>query len=101
MSAVCCAGRPAAGAASREITVVIVEDYAPLRALYEWTLSEEPAIRCTGWAATGKEALRLADELRPDVLLLDISLPDTHWLRAMRLLKATSPATHIVVLGES
>ena len=100
MSAVRCAGRPGTEAVDRLINVVIVEDYAPFHALYKQVLAEHPAIRCAGVAATGQEALRLAEELRPDVLLLDISLPDGHWMGTMRLLKAVCPTTQIVVLGE-
>jgi len=82
------------------ITVMIVEDYARLRALYEQLLASDPCIHCVGQATKGEEALRLAPELLPDVLLLDISLPDANGLEIARCVKAICPAAHVVILGD-
>jgi len=82
------------------ITVMIVEDYARLRALYEQLLATDPVIHCVGEASGGEEALQLATKLRPDVLLLDISLPDANGLDIARRLKAIRPCAHVVILGE-
>ena len=99
MSAVSYAARPATKAKSRMITVVIVEDYAPLCALYERVLAGEPTIHCLAKAASGKEALRMVRKLRPDVILLDISLPDANGLHVARRIKTLCPAVQIVMLG--
>ena len=82
------------------ITVLVVEDYPYLRDLYERLLTADPTIRCIGLAGTGQEALRMARELTPDVLLVDISLPDANGLEIARTVKSTCPTTHIVVLGD-
>jgi DNA-binding NarL/FixJ family response regulator len=82
------------------ITVVIVEDYARLRSLYEKLLAGDPLIRCVAKAERGDEALRMVPELRPDVLLVDISLPDVNGLEVARGIKALCPSAHVVILGE-
>ncbi len=81
-------------------TVLIVEDFSPLRELYKLFLADDPAIECVGTAANGREAVRLVHERQPDVVLLDISLPDSNGLTVAKRIKATSPQTHILVLGE-
>lgn len=82
------------------ITVLVAEGYRFLRDLYEQLLSADPNVRCIGSTGTGREALRLARELVPDVLILDISLPDANGLEITRALKATCPTIRVVVLGD-
>lgn len=75
----------AAGMAS--IRVLIVDDHQLIREGLQKVLSLQEGIEVVGEAATGEEALRLARELQPDVVLLDINLPGLDGLKVCRLLR--------------
>jgi len=61
-------------------------------------LEDEPAIEVVGEAASGEEVLQLTGELRPDIVLLDISLPDIDGIEATRRLKQSYPQTRVLIL---
>jgi NarL family two-component system response regulator LiaR len=80
------------------ITVLIVDDHEVVRKgirAYLETLSEFDVV---GEAASGEEAIRLASELIPDVVLMDLILPGMDGVEATRRIKDLSPRTQIVVL---
>ena len=81
------------------IRVLITDDHAILRAgLHTW-LDSEPDFQVVGEAADGIEAVRLACELRPDVVLMDISIPGPGGgIGATRQLKEQLPGVHILIL---
>jgi DNA-binding NarL/FixJ family response regulator len=79
--------------------VVIVEDQRILRELLCAMLAGEPQTDVVGQAHTGAEALELADRLEPDVVLLDISLPDFDGIAVMQSLRSRHPATRVIALS--
>jgi DNA-binding NarL/FixJ family response regulator len=81
------------------IRVVIVEDQRILRELLCAMLAGEPQTDVVGQAHTGAEALELADRLEPDVVLLDISLPDFDGIAVMQSLRSRHPATRVIALS--
>jgi len=80
------------------ISVLIVEDHTMVREGLRLMLKLEPDIEVIGEARNGREAVALAMELRPDVLLMDIAMPGLNGLEATRQLAKTLPATRIIIL---
>ncbi len=68
------------------VSILIVDDHGVLRAGLRALLNAEEDFQVVGEAASGQEAVRLATRLRPDVVLMDISLPDMDGLEVTRLL---------------
>jgi two-component system nitrate/nitrite response regulator NarL len=85
---------------SDKIQIIIVDDHPLFRDGVIQTLKAEPDIEIVGEATTAPEAVRLAGELLPDVILLDITIPGGG-LNAARTIAATLPVTKIVMLTAS
>jgi two-component system NarL family response regulator len=81
------------------IRVIIVEDQRIVRELLCAMLAGEPDTSVVGQARTGGEALELADRLQPDVVLLDIGLPDIDGIAVMQNLRSRHPATRVIALS--
>ena len=82
------------------IDVLIVDDQALVRMGLRALIASEPGLRVVGESADGDDAVRLTAELRPDVVLMDIRMPGTDGLAALRRIGA-DPAltsTHVVML---
>ena len=80
------------------IRILIADDHGVLRAGLRALLNAEPDLEVVGEAADGNEALRLAEKLRPDVLLLDISMPGPGGIEVTRRVKRTLPDTRVLIL---
>lgn len=78
--------------------MVIVDDSAVFRGALTSTLAALAGVRVTGTAATVKEAVELVHRLRPDVVLMDVGLPDGDGITATRRLRHEVPETEIVVM---
>ncbi|GAB4503524.1 MAG: response regulator transcription factor [Anaerolineales bacterium] len=79
-------------------TVVIVDDHPIVRAGMRAVLSAAADIEVIGEGENGADALRLVAELRPDVLALDVQLPDLNGLEVTRRLRAEGTPTAILIL---
>jgi DNA-binding NarL/FixJ family response regulator len=81
------------------IRVILVDDQETVRkGLHMWLLLE-PDIMVVGEASTGREALSLAQVLHPDVILMDIEMPEMDGITATSALLATLPQSAIVILS--
>jgi len=80
------------------VRILIADDHGVLRAGLRALLSGEPDFAVVGEAATGQEALALAAALRPDVALIDLSMPGPRGLEVTRQLTADLPETRVLIL---
>ena len=79
-------------------TIVIVDDHPIVRAGMRAILDSAADIDIVGEGENGADALRLVDELRPDVLALDVQLPDLNGLEVTRQLRAKGASTAVLIL---
>jgi DNA-binding NarL/FixJ family response regulator len=78
--------------------VVICDDQDAFRQLLSTVLGFDAEIEVVGEAANGVEGVRLAEELHPDVLLLDVAMPVMDGLEALPRIRQASPSTRVVML---
>ena len=83
----------------RKIRVFLVDDVPELRLLVRLTLEEDPAIEVVGEASNGREGVEGVGATRPDVVLLDLSMPDMDGLEAIPLMRESAPDSCLVVLS--
>jgi NarL family two-component system response regulator LiaR len=88
---------PEAGGEGK-IRVVIVDDHVLVRSGLEVVLGMFDDIELVGQAGDGEDAIRLCEELRPDVVLMDLVMPGTSGIEATRRVLATCPDTKVVAL---
>jgi len=78
--------------------VLIVDDHAFIRRGVQTILNAFPEWEPCGEADSGDEAIRLADELRPEVIIMDVSMPGLNGIEATRVIRKTQPDVKIVLL---
>jgi two-component system NarL family response regulator len=89
------------GYADEVIRVIIADDHALFRQAVGSVLNGEPDLDLVAEANDGEEAVRLAEELVPDVVLMDVRMPKLAGIEAARILKERLPSTKIVMLTVS
>lgn len=83
---------------STPIRVLIVDDHPIVREGLRMLLSEVPDIQIVGEGASGTEAVSLAASLHPDLVLMDLVMPEMDGIQAMQSLHAVSPSCRVLVL---
>ncbi len=81
------------------IRVVIAEDHAVVREGTRRILEQQPDLEVVGEAADGQEAVDLVERLRPDVAIVDVSMPQLNGIEATRLIKDRHPETTVLILS--
>lgn len=82
---------------SATVRLLLVEDHPIMRAGVRSVLESATDIETIGEAGTGKAALAIVKKLNPDVVLLDIGLPDIDGLTLLKTLKASNPDTRVIM----
>jgi len=80
------------------IRILLVDDHPIFRAGLRALLESQPDVQVVGEAGNGAEAIDRANELRPDIILLDISMPDVDGLEALRRMQADHVPGRVLVL---
>lgn len=82
------------------IRIVLVDDHEVARRALRSVLSSNPNLEVVGEAVEGREAIKKVGELRPDIVLLDISLPDISGIDAAPAIREVSPESRIIFVSQ-
>ncbi len=91
--------KPAQGEGQRRLRVLIADDHEIVREGLISLLSDEHSIQVVGEAANGREAVDLSDQLRPDVVIMDVAMPLIDGDEATRQIKRHMPDTRVIALS--
>lgn len=80
------------------IRILIADDHGLMRAGLRSILEDEPTIEVVGEASNGEEALYLAGQLAPDIVILDIGMPGADGIETTRTMKQMLPQTQVLIL---
>jgi len=82
----------------KKITILLAEDHVVVRESIRQSLEREANLEVVGEAGDGEEAVRMAKELNPAVIIMDISLPKLNGIEATKQIKATQPSAIVLAL---
>ncbi|MBI2988001.1 MAG: response regulator transcription factor [Deltaproteobacteria bacterium] len=82
----------------RKIKILLVDDSAQFLRSATSFLSQCPSVEVIGTATSGKDAIKKVQELRPDLVLMDIAMPEMNGLKATRSIKANPRAPKIIIV---
>src|SRR5580704_8873903 len=83
----------------RRVRVLIADDHPVIRGMVRSTLQQHPEFEVCGEAADGAQAVEEAKKLKPDVVVLNVSMPVLNGFEAAREIRATLPNSAIVILS--
>jgi DNA-binding NarL/FixJ family response regulator len=83
-----------------EIRVLVVEDFKPFRQFIRKTLAMRPGLHIVDEVSDGPEAVQKAEELKPDLVLLDIGLPTLNGIDAARQIRKLIPESKIIFVSQ-
>jgi DNA-binding NarL/FixJ family response regulator len=84
---------------SDKITVLLVDDHALVRRGFRRILDDDETLEVVGEASNGAEAVRLAEQLHPQVIVMDCQLPELNGVAATRIILRSRPETAILMLS--
>jgi two-component system, NarL family, response regulator NreC len=81
------------------IRILLADDHALVRQGLAMILGAQPDMEIVGQAGNGNEAVALAEKLKPDVIVMDVAMPDLNGIEATRRLAASLPRTRVLALS--
>ncbi len=81
------------------VRVLLVEDFEPFRRFVCSTLEQRPDLQVIGEVSDGLEAVQKAEELKPDLIFLDIGLPSLNGIEVARQIRKLAPESKIIFLS--
>src|ERR1700681_736931 len=81
------------------IRVLLADDHAMVRKGFRLILEAQPDMEIAGEAGNGREAVELAEKLHPDVVVMDVVMPELNGIEATRRLASSSPRTRVLALS--
>ena len=79
--------------------ILLVDDHAVVRQGFKMLLDAQPDMEIVGEASNGREAVETAEALRPDVVVMDVAMPELNGIEATRRLTASTPHTRVIALS--
>ena len=83
---------------TRNTTILLADDHAMMRAGLKLLLQSLPGVKVIGEAGDGRTAVRMAGELSPDVVVMDINMPDLNGIEATRQIRAQGKGPKVIAL---
>ncbi len=83
----------------KRIRIVLADDHAVVRQGFKMILDAQPDMEIVGEAANGREAIELAEQLRPEIIVMDVAMPELNGIEATRRLAASTPHTRVLALS--
>lgn len=84
--------------AAQEIRILVVDDHPLVRRALRDILEKEPDLRVIGEVSNGQEAVTATEEQRPDIVIMDISMPVMNGVEATKRIKASNPLIAVLIL---
>ena len=81
------------------IRILLADDHAMVRKGFRLILAAQPDMEIVAEAGNGREAVELAEKLHPDVVVMDVAMPELNGIEATRRLMASSPRTRVLALS--
>ena len=83
----------------KRIRILLADDHAVVRQGFKMILDAQPDMEIVGEAANGREAVDLAEQLHPDVVVMDVAMPELNGIEATRRLASSVPHARVVALS--
>ena len=83
----------------KKIRILLADDHAVVRQGFKMILSAQPDMEIVGEAANGREAIELAEQFKPDVVVMDVAMPELNGIEATRRLLGALPHTRVIALS--
>ncbi len=81
------------------IRILLADDHVLVRQGFRMILSAQPDMEIVGEAGNGREAVELAEKLKPDIVIMDVAMPELNGIEATRRLTASTPRTRVLALS--
>src|SRR5437899_2122767 len=81
------------------IRILLADDHAMVRQGFRLILSSQPDMEIVGEAGNGREAVEMAEKLQPDIIVMDVAMPELNGIEATRKITAGLPRTRILALS--